>query len=329
LIPFHYTRAVDARSAVETVAGRPGAAFLSGGTNLVDHMKLGLATPDLLVDVSRLPLDTVEIAEDGRVHIGATVRNSDAAAHPLIRERYPALSSALLSGASGQIRNLATVGGNLLQRTRCVYFQDLTTPCNKRSPGAGCAAIGGYTRDHAILGTSTQCIATHPSDMAVALAAFDAELVVLGVDGERRVGLNQLYRSPGTSPHRDTILEHGELITGVELPEIAVARHSTYRKVRDRASYAFALVSVAAALAIEDGLITEARVALGGVAHRPWRAHTLEGALRGRPASEETYRRAAVAELTEAHVRPGNAFKIPLVTNTLVAVLRQLAKERL
>ena len=329
MITFDYTRAADARSAVETVAARPGAAFLSGGTNLVDHMKLGLATPDLLVDVSRLPLDTVELAENGRVRIGATVRNSAAAAHPLIRERYPALSSALLSGASGQIRNLATVGGNLLQGTRCVYFQDLTTPCNKRTPGAGCAAIGGYTRDHAVLGTSSQCIATHPSDMAVALAAFDADVVVLGVDGERRVGLNQLYRLPGTSPHRDTVLEHGELITGVELPAIAVARHSTYRKVRDRASYAFALVSVAAALDIEDGLITEARVALGGVAHRPWRAYTIEAALRGRPASAETYRRAAGAELSQARAQPGNTFKIPLVTNTLVAVLRQLATERL
>jgi len=329
VIPFEYNRAVDARSAVETVAARPGAAFLSGGTNLVDHMKLGLATPNLVVDVSRLPLDTVDLAQDGRVRIGATVRNSDAAAHPLIRERYPALSSALLSGASGQIRNLATVGGNLLQGTRCVYFQDLTTPCNKRSPGAGCAAIGGYTRDHAILGTSTQCIATHPSDMAVALAAFDAEVVVLGVDGERRVGLNQLYRLPGTSPHLDTVLEHGELITGVELPAIAVARHSTYRKVRDRASYAFALVSVAAALTIEDGLITEARVALGGVAHRPWRAYTIEAALRGRPASAETYRRAAGAELSQARTQPGNTFKIQLVTNALVAVLRQLATERL
>jgi len=325
VIPFDYHRALDTRSAVETVAAHPHATFLAGGTNLVDHMKLGLASPDLLVDVSRLPLDRVEILQDGRVRIGATMRNSDAAAHPLIRARYPALSCALLAGASAQIRNVATVGGNLLQRTRCGYFQDLTTPCNKRSPGAGCAAIGGYTRDHAILGTSPHCIATHPSDMAVALAAFDADVVVLGGHGERRVALTHLYRLPGTSPHRDTVLEHGELITGVELPAIPVARHSTYRKVRDRASYAFALVSVAAALAIEDGLITDARVALGGVAHRPWRAYTVEAELRGHPTSEKTYRRAAGAELSEALVHTGNAFKVPLVTNTLVAVLRELA----
>jgi xanthine dehydrogenase YagS FAD-binding subunit len=326
VIPFDYQRALDAPSAVATVAGRPGAAFLAGGTNLVDHLKLGLTAPDLLVDVSRLPFDRIELGDDGRLRIGAAVRNSDLAAHPLVRERYPALSMALLSGASGQLRNLATVGGNLLQRTRCVYFQDLSTPCNKRAPGSGCAAIGGYTRYHAILGTSPQCIATHPSDMAVALAAFDAEVVILGVDGERRVGVNDFHRLPGADPARDTVLQHGELVIGVDLPAMPVARQSTYRKIRDRASYAFALVSVAAALSVDEGVITDARVALGGVAHKPWRAHTVEHELRGRPASEETYRRAAAAELADAETDAGNAFKVPLVTNTLVAVLRGLAK---
>ena len=323
--PFDYQLAVDARSAVATVAGRPGAVFVAGGTNLIDHMKLGLTTPDLLVDVSRLPFDSIELDDDERAHVGAAVLNSDLAAHPLVRERYPALSMALLSGASGQLRNLATVGGNLLQRTRCTYFQDLTTPCNKRVPGSGCAAIGGYTRYHAILGTSPHCIATHPSDMAVALTAFDAEVVILGVDGERRVGVDEFHRLPGTSPDRDTVLEHGELVTGVDLPALPVARRSTYRKVRDRASYAFALVSVAAALSVEEGVVTDARVALGGVAHKPWRAYVAEEELRGRPASEETYRRAAAAELSAAATDAGNAFKVPLVTNTLVAVLRGLA----
>ncbi|HET7325666.1 MAG TPA: xanthine dehydrogenase family protein subunit M [Nocardioidaceae bacterium] len=327
MIPFEYQRADDPRQAVATVARTPGAAFLGGGTNLVDHMKLGVASPELLVDVSRLPLDRVEELASGGVRIGAAVRNSDLAAHPLIRQRYPALSRALLAGASGQLRNAATTAGNLLQRTRCVYFQDVTTPCNKRDPGSGCSAIGGYTRYHAILGASEECIAVHPSDMAVAMLALDAVVVVLGPDGERTIGLTDFHRLPGDEPHRDTVLQHGELITAVELPDLAFAARSTYRKVRDRASYAFALVSVAAALDIDDGTIRDARIALGGVAHKPWRATAAEDALRGSPPTDESFRAAADAELAAARPVAGNEFKVAMTRNTLVAVLRQLAGE--
>ncbi len=324
--PFEYERAADAASAVARVAGRPGAAFLGAGTNLVDHMKLGVASPDLLVDVTRLPFDKIEPLPQGGVRIGAGVRNSDLAADPTVRRDYPVLAQALLAGASGQLRNLATTAGNLLQRTRCVYFQDVTTPCNKRAPGSGCSAIGGYTRDHAILGASEHCVATHPSDMAVAMAALDATVIVLGVAGERRVALVDFYRLPGDAPQRDTTLAHGELITAVELPSLFTG-HSAYRKVRDRASYAFALVSVAAALSVESGVVREARMALGGVAHKPWRGHRAEAALRGAPASEESFRRAAEAELADARPLRDNAFKVSMARNTMVAVLRDLARE--
>ena len=325
--PFEYERAADAASAVARVAGRPGAAFLGAGTNLVDHMKLGVASPDLLVDVTRLPFDKIEPLPQGGVRIGAGVRNSDLAADPTVRRDYPVLAQALLAGASGQLRNLATTAGNLLQRTRCVYFQDVTTPCNKRAPGSGCSAIGGYTRDHAILGASEHCVATHPSDMAVALAALDATVIVLGVTGARRVALVDFYRLPGDAPQRDTALAHGDLITAVELPALPLAGNSAYRKVRDRASYAFALVSVAAALSVESGVVREARMALGGVAHKPWRAHRAEAALRGAPASEESFRRAAEAELADARPLRDNAFKVSMARNTMVAVLRDLARE--
>jgi xanthine dehydrogenase YagS FAD-binding subunit len=318
--PFAYERAVDAASAVAKVSGNPAAAFLGAGTNLVDHMKLGIVHPELLVDVTRLPFDRIEPLPGGGMRIGAAVRNSDLAADPVIRTRYPVLSQALLAGASGQLRNLATTGGNLLQRTRCVYFQDVTTPCNKREPGASCSAIGGYTRDHAILGASEHCVATHPSDMAVAMAALDATVVVLGVGGERRIPLVDFHRLPGDAPHRDTVLEHGELITAVELPELPFARRSAYRKVRDRASYAFALVSVAAALDLEDGGVRDVR--------RPWRAIRAEAALRGQPATEDNFRRAAEAELADAKPLRDNAFKVPMARNTLVAVLRDLAREK-
>jgi xanthine dehydrogenase YagS FAD-binding subunit len=327
--PFAYQRAADAAGAVAAVAGRPNAAFLGGGTNLVDHMKLGVASPDLLVDVTRLPFDRIEELPDGGVRIGAGVRNSDLAADPLIRRRYPVLSQALLAGASGQLRNLATTGGNLLQRTRCVYFQDLATPCNKREPGTGCSAIGGYTRYHAILGASEHCVAVHPSDMAVAMAALDATVVVLSKAGERHIPLVTLHRLPGDAPQRDTILDHGDLITAVELPALPFAARSAYRKVRDRASYAFALVSVAAALDIRDGAIRDARIALGGVAHKPWRARRTEAALRGAAATAESFHRAAEAELADARPLPGNAFKVPMIRNTLVAVLRDLTAETL
>jgi xanthine dehydrogenase YagS FAD-binding subunit len=325
--PFAYQRAADAASAVAAVSGHPAAMFLGGGTNLVDHMRLGVAHPDLLVDITRLPLDRVEELPGGGVRIGANVRNSDLAASRLIRARYPALSQALLAGASGQLRNLATTGGNLLQRTRCVYFQDITTPCNKREPGSGCSAIGGYTRYHAILGASEHCIAVHPSDMAVALAALDAAVIVLGRSGERRIPMTEFHRLPGDTPEKDTVLAHGELITAVELPALPFATRSAYRKVRDRASYAFALVSVAAALDIADGVVRDSRIALGGVAHKPWRAARAEAALRGQATTVENFRQAAEAELAAARVQNGNAYKVPMARNTLVAVLRDLSGE--
>jgi xanthine dehydrogenase YagS FAD-binding subunit len=327
--PFAYRSPDDAAEAVATVAVDPDAVFLGGGTNLVDHLKLGVATPGTLVDVTALTSDEILDDSAGGLRIGAAVRNSDLAADPRVRERYPVLSAATLAGASGQLRNMATTGGNPLQRTRCVYFQDVTTPCNKRVPGSGCSAIGGTTRSHAVLGASEQCIATHPSDMAVALAALDAGVVVLGPDGERTIPFTELHRLPGDDPSRDTVLEHGELILSIDLPASPVAARSAYRKVRDRASYAFALVSVAAALDVEDGVVRDARIALGGVAHVPWRARRAEEALRGATATDESYRAAAAAELADARpqegVDGGNAFKIPLLTRVLVAVLRDLA----
>ncbi|WP_026818149.1 FAD binding domain-containing protein [Arthrobacter castelli] len=327
MIPFDYQRADDADSAVATVTGHPQAQFLGGGTNLVDHMKLGVADPELLVDISRLPLDEVTELDDGGLRIGATVRNSDLAAHPLIRRRYPVLAEALLAGASGQLRNMATTGGNLLQRTRCVYFQDVTMACNKREPGSGCAALEGYTRYHAILGASDGCVAVHPSDMAVAMAALDATVVVLGAAGERRIPLAEFHRLPGSEPQRDTVLEHGELITAVDLPA-STPRRQAYRKVRDRASYAFALVSVAAVVKVDaaegEPCITDARIALGGVAHKPWRASRAEETLSGAAPSVESFRRAAEAELEQADPLGDNGFKIPMVRNTMVAVLADL-----
>ena len=327
MIPFDYQRATDVDGAVTLLRAHPDAAVLAGGTNLVDHLKLGIATPDLVIDISRLPLDSVETTDDGSVHIGANVRNSDLAAHPLIRRDYPALARALLSGASPQLRNLATTGGNLLQRTRCVYFQDLSTPCNKRVAGSGCSAIGGYTRYHAILGASETCVATHPSDMAVALCALDAEVSVLGPAGERRIAVRELHRLPADDAVHDTVLAPGELIAAVTLPPVAAGAVATYRKVRDRASYAFAVVSVAAELTIDAGRIRDARIALGGVAHKPWRAQRAEERLRGNPPTEENFTAAANAELAAAQPLVGNEFKVPLVRRTLCAVLRELAAQ--
>lgn len=321
---FDYHLAESPADAVATLTAHPDAAYLAGGTNLVDHMKLGVATPDLLVDVSRLPLDEVTATDDGGVRIGATVRNSDLAAHPVIRSRYPVLSRAMLSAASGQLRNSATTAGNLLQRTRCVYFQDVTTPCNKRSPGSGCSAIGGYVRYHAILGASEHCIAVHPSDMAVAMSALDGVVVVEGSDGERRIPIDEFYRLPGDEPHRDTVLRHGELITAVELPAPPPGAVSEYRKVRDRASFAFALVSVAAELSLADDRIGSARIAFGGVAHKPWRARRAEEVLTGAPPTDDTFAAAADAELSAAEPQPGNEFKVALARRTLIAELRAL-----
>ncbi|MEU8261503.1 xanthine dehydrogenase family protein subunit M [Micromonospora sp. NPDC048999] len=321
---FRYERAGTVSGAVALLAEAPHGAFLGGGTNLVDLMKLDVARPDLLVDVRRLTSDRVEELPEGGVRIGAATPNSDLAADPLIRRRYPMLSQALLSGASGQLRNLATTAGNLLQRTRCPYFQNVTTPCNKREPGTGCSAIQGHQRDLAILGTSPECVATHPSDLAVALAALDAVVRTVGPDGERVIPMTELHRLPGPEPQRDTVLQHGELITAIDLPPLPFAARSHFRKVRDRASYAFALVAVAAAIDVADGVVRDVRVALGGVAHKPWRAAKAEELLRGGPADAERFRQAAEAELADVRPLPGNAFKVPLARNTMVRTLLDL-----
>jgi xanthine dehydrogenase YagS FAD-binding subunit len=322
---LEYQRAEDAQSAVALVADDPEARFLGGGTNLVDHLKLGVARPRLLVDVSGLPMDEVEEVEGG-LRVGANVRNSDLAAHPAVRAGWPVVSRALLSGASGQLRHQATTGGNLLQRTRCVYFQDVTTPCNKREPGTGCSAQGGYPRYNAVLGASDACVTVHPSDLAVALAAVDATVVVLGPEGERRVPINELHRLPGDRPDLDTTLAHGELITAVELPESPAARRSTYEKVRDRASYAFALVSVAAALELDGDVVRDVRLAWGGVAHKPWRARRAEELLRGARLTEDAVRAAAQEELAQARTQEGSAYKVPMVREATVHVLQRLGE---
>ena len=324
---FGYTRARDTADALHHF--QPGAMYLGGGTNLVDLMRLGVARPAQLVDVSRLGNDRIELAGD-RLRIGAAVRNSDLAAHPVVRARYPMLARAVLAGASGQVRNMATVGGNLLQRTRCSYFQDISQPCNKRQPGSGCPAIAGDHHNLAILGHSADlgaaawCVATHPSDMAVALAALDAEVHVTGPGGDRAIPMPGLHRLPGDEPDRDTVLQPGDLITALELPPPPPGR-ATYRKVRERASFAFALVSVAAALDVGgDGTVRGTRLALGGVAHLPWRAARAEQALTGAPATEAEFRRAADAELVEAQPLPGNGYKVTLARNLIVATLREL-----
>jgi xanthine dehydrogenase YagS FAD-binding subunit len=323
---LEYLRPSDSAEAVAMVAGDPDAVFMGGGSNLVDHLKLGVASPGTVVDVTGLPLDSVDVYDD-RLRVGANVRNSDLAAHPVIRARYPVVARALLAGASGQIRHQATTAGNLLQRTRCVYFQDVTTPCNTRDPGSGCSAVDGYGRYNAILGTSPGCVAVHPSDLAVALAAVDAVVVVLGPEGERHVPVTELHRLPGQHPERDTVLEHGELITAVELPRLEVARRSAYYKVRDRASYAFALVSVAAALALDGDTVRDVRLAWGGVAHKPWRATLVESALRGQRFNSDLVRAATEEELAGAVTVTQNEFKVPMVVNTTEHVLHGLTEE--
>ncbi|MEV0614566.1 xanthine dehydrogenase family protein subunit M [Nonomuraea sp. NPDC050404] len=324
---FAYVKATNVEDAVRAITAEPGAKFLGGGTNLVDLMREGIERPDTVVDVTGLPLNTVEELPGGGLRIGALVRNSALAADRRVRTRYPMLSQALLSGASAQLRNMATVGGNLLQRTRCPYFYDGTSACNKREPGSGCDALDGFNRGGAILGVSDSCIATHPSDMCVALAALDAEVEVRGLDGTRRVPLADLHALPGDTPEIETTLAPGELITAVELPPAPVAANSRYRKVRDRASYAFALVSVAAALEVREGTVSQVRLALGGVAPKPWRAREAERILLNGPADEAAFRRAAEAELATATVRQGNAFKPGLAKATIVATLRELSRE--
>jgi xanthine dehydrogenase YagS FAD-binding subunit len=318
--PFAYTRAHDAQEAVARC--RDGAMYLGGGTNLVDLMRLGVAEPTALVDVTRLPHDAIETDGDG-LRIGAAVRNTDLAAHPAVRERYPMLARAVLSGASGQVRNLATVGGNLLQRTRCPYFQDVSQPCNKRRPASGCPAIEGDHENLAIFGHSEYCVATHPSDMAVALAALEARVHVVGPGGERTVPVPGLHRLPGDAPDRDTVLHPGELITAVALPPPPEGV-SKFRKVRERASFAFALVSIAAVLDVADGVVRECRLALGGVAHAPWRAERAEAVLRGAPADDEVFARAADTELEAARPLPRNAYKAPLARNLIIRTLQEL-----
>jgi xanthine dehydrogenase YagS FAD-binding subunit len=323
--PFGYERATDAAGAVAAVA-QPGAMYLGGGTNLVDLMKLGVETPERLVDVSRLPYDRIEDVPGGGLRIGAAVRNSELAADRMVRERYPLLALSLLSGASGQLRNVATIGGNLLQRTRCAYFQDVSKPCNKRRPGSGCPAREGDHRNLAILGHSEACVATHPSDLAVALAAIGAEVHVTGRDGERTIPIPGLHRLPGDEPSRDTVLEPGELITALDVEPLApaLAARSTYRKVRDRASFSFAVVSAAVAVEVADGTVRDCRIALGAVAHGPWRAWRAEESLRGAPATEASFAAAADAELAQARPLRDNAFKVPLARNLLVATLAEL-----
>jgi xanthine dehydrogenase YagS FAD-binding subunit len=324
--PFSYVSAPDVATAVRALATEPGVKLLGGGTNLVDLMRRDVERPKTVVDISQVPLTAIDELPDGGLRIGALVRNSRLAAHPAVRSRFPVLSQAMLSGASGQLRNMATVGGNLLQRTRCLYFVDTTAACNKREPGSGCAAIGGFHRGAAVLGTSEHCIAAHPSDMAVALAALDAVVEVQSVRGTREVPLVELHRLPGDTPHRETVLEDDELITAVAVPP--AVGPSRYRKVRDRASFAFALVSVAAALDLrEDGGIAAVRLALGGVAPRPWRAYEAERVLTGTPATEEAFQAAAEAELAQAVGHPGNEFKIELARRTIVATLSRILVE--
>ena len=326
MLSFEYARAADAAAAIELAARAPEPRYLGGGTNLVDLMREDIERPRTVIDVTGLS-HAIEARADGSVMIGAAAKNTAVAEHRDIREHFPMLARAILTGASAQIRNMATVGGNLLQRTRCYYFYDDAARCNKRTPGAGCDAIGGFNRIHAILGASPDCVATHPSDMCVALAALDAVVHVVGPEGQRAIPITELYRLPGDRPDAETVIGSADLITAIELPAAAASPHSTYRKVRDRASYAFALVSVAAALTVDaNGQVGEVRLALGGVAHKPWRATKAEAALRGGPATEDAFRAAAEIELADAVPLRDNGFKIELAKRTITATLDELAR---
>jgi xanthine dehydrogenase YagS FAD-binding subunit len=319
--PFAYTRATSQQAAIQAIA-QQNAKFIAGGTNLLDLMKEHVEQPSRLVDINRLELTQI-VERNGGLRLGALGKNSDTANHPLVRERYPLVTQAILAGASAQLRNAATNGGNLMQRTRCYYFYDTAMPCNKREPDSGCGALEGFSRIHAIFGTSGSCIATHPSDMCVALAALDATVQVEGPQGPRSIPFAEFHRLPGNTPHIDTNLRRDELITAIDLPATAnvFADHSYYLKVRDRASYAFALVSVAAALDIRDGVIQEARVAMGGVAHKPWRATKVESTLTGQRAEESSFRSAAEAEMQSAVGTEHNRFKIELGRRAIVRAL--------
>jgi xanthine dehydrogenase YagS FAD-binding subunit len=324
--PFKYTRSSDTNAAARAVAANPQAKFLAGGTNILDLMKEDVERPNELVDVTRLKLAEIK-AVGGVVSIGALAKNSDTANHPLIRRNYPLLTHAIVAGASGQLRNMATNGGNLMQRTRCQYFYDTAMPCNKREPGSGCGALEGLNRIHAIFGWSDKCVATYPGDMANALYALEAVVRVRGAGGrERTIPVTEFHRLPGDTPERDNNLQHGELITAIELPQSNFAKNSYYLKVRDRASYAFALVAVAAALELGGGRIKQARVVLGGVAHKPWRSLEAEGALAGQSASEETFRQAAEQALKGARPLAHNAYKVELGKRAVVRALMRAAK---
>jgi xanthine dehydrogenase YagS FAD-binding subunit len=321
---FRYSRGATTQDAMTEVAAAANSRFLAGGTTLIDLMKLEVEQPSDLVDINSLPLDRIETLPEGGVRIGALARNSEVARHELIRSQYPALAEALLSGASPQLRNMATVGGNVMQRTRCYYFRDLSFPCNKRVPESGCPALQGFNRIHAVLGTSERCIATNPSDMNVALAALDGVIRVSSLDGERSIPFEEFHLTPGESPERETVLKAGELITAVDLPASPFAANSLYLKVRDRASYEFALTSVALAVAMSDGRIGAARVAFGGVATKPWRARNVEQVLERNEPSEELFERAAKAASEGARPRRDNAFKVELLERTVVKALRML-----
>ncbi len=318
--PFSYKPVEQADTAVAAVAPEAQAAYLAGGTSLIDLMKLNVQTPNRLVDINPLPLAQIKMQSSG-VQIGAMARNSDVAYDTDIRQRYPVLSEALLSGASPQLRNMATIGGNLLQRTRCYYFRDTSFPCNKRVPGSGCPAISGYNRIHAILGGSDRCIATHPSDMAVAMMALDAVIQTQSPQGGRSIPIAAFHLVPGETPERETVLEHGELIVAVYLPASPFAARSHYLKVRDRASYAFAMASVAAALEIQNGVIRSARIALGGVGTKPWRAYEAEKALLNKPPSQEAFQAAANAAVAGAKPQKYNGFKVALTKRTVMRAL--------
>ena len=326
MINFDYARASDVADAVRRIAADPAAKFIAGGTNLIDLMKEDVERPSRLIDISHLPLKAVEENAAGGLRIGALVPNSDLAYHPLIAARYPLLGSAILAGASAQLRNMASTGGNLLQRTRCYYFYDTATPCNKREPGSGCSAREGLNRMHAILGTSESCIATHPSDMCVALAALEAKVHVAGPGGERTIAFADFHRLPENEPQRDTTLRADEMVIAVELPPRGFAANYSYLKIRDRLSYAFALVSVAAALELDGGRIAAARLALGGVAPKPWRDLDAEAALQGESASGASFSRAAEIVLRNAKGFAHNAFKIDLARRAIVRTLTQAAQ---
>jgi xanthine dehydrogenase YagS FAD-binding subunit len=326
LRPFQYERAHDAAGAVALLAAKPAAKLLAGGTNLVDLMRLGVETPDALVDIRRLSLNQITRREDGGLRLGATVPNSELAADPNVRASYPAIAQAVLAGASGQLRNVATTAGNLLQRTRCVYFQDASQPCNKRDPGSGCPAREGEHRNLAVIGYSEHCVATHPSDLAVALAAFDAVVRVIGPEGEREIPLTEFHRLPGDMPQCDTLLDRRELIVAVDVPPLSFSAHSSYVKVRERASFSFALVSVAVAIDVADGVVRDARIAFGGLAHKPWRAFAAEEALRGSAAGADNFERAAEAALAGAEPLRDNGYKVALARRTLVRALLDLAE---